>query len=118
MPRMDSLDLSWFKCRFELLERLMWIALGGGVLVPLGVLVDGIAGGLVTAIGGVLVLPFVAYLYILPVLHWKDGYAGAHSSLWGALLVIETSGWFKIIYWFRHLLPSYRRARRAADRPN
>ena len=113
---MDRLDLSWFQGRLALLERLMWTALAGGALVPIGILLGGVVGTAFTAIGVLLVVPFVLYLCVLPVLHWKDGYTGAHSSLWGALLVLETSGWFKIIYWFRHLLPDYRRARRSAAR--
>jgi hypothetical protein len=53
----------------------------------------------------VLFLPCFVYLYILTILHWKDRYKGRHSDLWGALLLIETTGWFKLVYLFRHLLP-------------
>jgi hypothetical protein len=55
--------------------------------------------------GAILFLPGFFYLYVLTIWHWKDRYKGRHSDLWGALLLIETSGWFKLIYFFRHLLP-------------
>jgi hypothetical protein len=55
--------------------------------------------------GAVLFLPGFVYLYVLTIWHWKDRYKGRHSDLWGALLLIETSGWFKLVYLFRHLLP-------------
>lgn len=56
-------------------------------------------------VGMVLILPAFFYLYVLTIWHWKDRYKGRHSDLWGALLLIETSGWFKLVYLFRHLLP-------------
>jgi hypothetical protein len=112
---MQQLDLTWYRSRFACLERLFWAALAGGVLVPGGILLNGVFGTFVTLIGVLLIVPLLGYLAILPVLHWKDGYRGNHSNLWGALLVLEASGWFKLIYWFRHLLPGYRRARRAAS---
>ena len=55
--------------------------------------------------GVVLFLPGFVYFYVLTIWHWKDRYKGCHSDLWGALLLIETSGWFKLVYFFRHLLP-------------
>jgi hypothetical protein len=55
--------------------------------------------------GALLFLPGFVYLYILTIWHWKDRYKGSHSDLWGALLLIETSGWSKLVYLFRHLLP-------------
>jgi hypothetical protein len=55
--------------------------------------------------GVVLFLPGFLYLYVLIIWHWKDRYKGRHSDLWGALLLLETTGWFKLIYFFRHLLP-------------
>jgi hypothetical protein len=38
-------------------------------------------------------------------LHWKDRYRGQHSYLWGTLILIETSGWLKLVYLFRHMVP-------------
>lgn len=55
-------------------------------------------------LGGILILPILFWLNLIPLLHWKEYYKGDKSNLWGALLLIETSGWFKIVYWFRHVL--------------
>jgi hypothetical protein len=52
-----------------------------------------------------LISPALIYIYVLTIWHWKDRYRGRHSDLWGALLLIETSGWFKLVYLFRHMLP-------------
>ena len=53
-------------------------------------------------------LPCLIYAYVLTILHWKGRYRGRHSDLWGVLLLLETSGWFKLIYIFRHMLPDMR----------
>lgn len=54
-------------------------------------------------------------LVLIPIYHWKDRYVGGHNNLWGALLVIETSGWSKVIYWFRHIFPDRARTGRYAN---
>ena len=53
-------------------------------------------------------LPCFIYAYVLTILHWKSRYRGTHSDLWGVLLLLETSGWFKLIYIFRHIRPDMR----------
>jgi len=53
-------------------------------------------------------LPCFLFVYVLTILHWKARYRGRHSDMWGALLLLETSGWFKLIYIFRHLIPDMR----------
>jgi hypothetical protein len=65
--------------------------------------------------GVVLFLPGFLYVYVLTIWHWKDRYKGRHSDLWGALLLIETSGWFKLVYLFRHLLPDAMETVRYSD---
>lgn len=55
-----------------------------------------------------LIIPVVVYLVLLTLWHWKSRYRGGHSNLWGGLLVIETSGWFKLVYLFRHIIPDSR----------
>ena len=55
------------------------------------------------------ILPVMLYLVLMTIWHWKSRYRGTHGDLWGALLVIETSGWFKIVYLFRHINPDARR---------
>ena len=67
-----------------------------------------------------LMAPFLVYLVILIIWHWKARYRGAHSDLWGAFLLVETSGITKLAYTFRHLIPDARqtgRYRRAATNP-
>ena len=59
-------------------------------------------------IGVLMMVPFFIHETIFTVWHWKRRYRGEHSDLWGAILVLETSGWFKIVYWFRHILPDWR----------
>jgi hypothetical protein len=54
------------------------------------------------------VLPCFIYAYVLTILHWKSRYRGTHSDLWGVLLLLDTSGWFKLIYIFRHIWPDMR----------
>lgn len=64
----------------------------------------------------ILVMPAIVYLVLLTLWHWKSRYRGEHSNLWGGLLVLETSGWCKLIYLFRHIIPDARgRGRYAAN---
>jgi hypothetical protein len=55
-----------------------------------------------------LLLPGGLYLSLVTIWHWKSRYRGQHSDLWGALLFFETTGWFKLVYLFRHLIPDMR----------
>ncbi len=59
-------------------------------------------------LGAILIIPGLFYAIALCIWHWKARYQGARSNLWGVLLVVETSGWFKIVYLFRHVLPDAR----------
>jgi hypothetical protein len=90
-------------------RRLRWLAIFAGAGLPfLAVAAFRQRGPLATfcaVTGAVLFLPGFVYLYILTIWHWKDRYKGSHSDLWGALLLLETTGWFKLVYLFRHLLP-------------
>jgi hypothetical protein len=67
-------------------------------------------GGVVTlfVVGVLLMLPEMIWLNLVPFMHWAKRYRGHHSTLWLCLLVFETSGWFKLIYLFRHILPDWR----------
>ena len=49
--------------------------------------------------------PCFLYAYVLTILHWKARYRGRQSDLWGVLLLLETSGGFKLAYVFRHIIP-------------
>lgn len=62
--------------------------------------------GLLTAV------PFYVFAHILTILHWKDRYIGNQSTLWGVLILIETSGWSKIVYFFRHILTDMKQSGR------
>lgn len=64
----------------------------------------------------VLIFPVIFYLMVFTLWHWKGRYIGGHSNLWGALLLIETSGWMKMVYFFRHMLPDLRGRGRYAAR--
>lgn len=66
-------------------------------------------------LGAMLIFPFAVHESVFAIWHWKRRYRGQHSNLWGALLVIETSGWFKIVCWFRHILPDWRGTGRYSD---
>ena len=63
--------------------------------------------GILLAMGGLLVTPLIIWANLLCIWHWKERYVGDHSQLWGALLILETTGWMKLVYVFRHLLPDY-----------
>ena len=53
-------------------------------------------------------MPAFLYTYVVVIWHWKERYRGKHSDLWGALILIETSGWFKLVYVLRHIVPDMR----------
>ena len=58
--------------------------------------------------GIVLFLPGAAYLILVTIWPWKERYRGKHSDLWGGLILFETTGWFKLVYLFRHIIPDAR----------
>ena len=93
------------------MKRLGIAALAGLLAVVVAVLgapeLKGMYAGL-AFIGGVLIVPVLVYTVALCIWHWKARYQGPHSNLWGVLLVVETSGWLKIVYLFRHILPDAR----------
>ena len=93
--------------KVTLLKRLAWLALIG--VIAVGAL--GVSQGEPSAwmtVGVLFVVPVAFYLLLLTVWHWKARYVGSHSNLWGGILVLETSGWLKIVYLFRHVIPDAR----------
>ena len=94
----------WFRGKWVYLKRFALLASIGIAIFLLGISAE--KRWLVVP-GVFLVVPLVFWLVLVPIYHWKDRYIGDRSKLWGALLVIETSGWFKIVYWFRHVLPDW-----------
>ena len=114
----DAQDF-WKTVKFDLFKD-YFFPLGciGAVMVlgGMGVLVSGTTWGIVLTItGGLLFLPFAVHGNLLAVWHWKKRYRGKHTYLWGALFIFETSGWFKLVYLFRHIFPDYKNAGRYAE---
>ncbi len=95
----------WFVLKWRYMKR---FALMGAIGIGFLVLADTLHME-IFALGVILIVPLIFWLVMVPLLHWKDRYVGTRSTLWGALLLIETSGWFKIAYWFRHVIPDWRK---------
>jgi hypothetical protein len=99
-----------FANKFRILVRLAKLALGA---IPLAVLAAVFHNHspwpeVLAALAVLSFLPCFVFAYVLTILHWKSRYRGTHSDLWGVLLLVETSGWSKLIYLFRHILPDIR----------
>lgn len=86
------------------------------ILAAIGIFLMVLAGNtpmeLLIIPGFLLCTPLIFWIIVVPVYHWKERYIGQKSRLWGALLVLETSSWFKLIYWFRHILPDWQQTGR------
>ena len=98
----------WDK-RFEMIRFLGWIAVAGLVTGVAALIAKGELRTFLAVVFGGLLMPLFLYVYVAVIWHWKARYRGHHSDLWGALILLETSGWFKLIYIFRHLIPDMRR---------
>jgi len=98
------MSLKWEK-RFALMRLLGKVALAGLVLAIVAIFTSDVVQILAIVSASILVLPAFVYLYLLVIWHWKDRYRGQHSDLWGAVILIETSGWMKLVYLFRYLIP-------------
>ena len=105
---MPSMSESWFARRFEALKWLGYLAFAG-VALGVGAFLVGSEGTrtVLTVLAVLSILPVFVYGMILPIWHWKERYVGDHSDLWGVLLVLEVSSWFKLVYWFRHILADW-----------
>lgn len=101
----------WFSSKWLYMK---WFSIMAVVGVGFLALADALERNIV-AWGGLLIIPLIFWLVLVPLLHWKDRYIGPKSTLWGALLLIESSGWFKIIYWFRHVIPDWKKSGRYAN---
>jgi hypothetical protein len=97
-----------WRSRFRWLLRLGIVSLfGAAIVVPL-VLMDRTAPVPLVVTGIIFLLPGVVYLTLVTMWHWKERYRGKHSNLWGGLILLETTGWFKLVYLFRHIIPDAR----------
>ena len=104
----------WFGPKWKWLKRFALAGLVGVALLCIGVFLESNA----LAAGGLaLLVPLIFWLAFIPVLHWKDRHIGTSGNVWGAFLVFETSSWSKLFYWFRHVLPDWRRTGPYADAP-
>ena len=106
-----------FANKFKILVRLVKLAILGIPLLLLALILNNLPpwAQLCLISGVVLVLPCFVWAYVLTILHWKARYRGRHSDLWGAVLLLETSGLFKLVYVFRHMLPDMRNRGRYSD---
>jgi hypothetical protein len=103
--------------KVTLLQRLLWLALVGLMLVIVGVIADSAQSDgrvvmtlvswhlMIMMLGAFALAPFILYAIVLSIWHWKARYKGKHSYLWGGILVMETSGWSKLVYLLRHVIP-------------
>ena len=95
--------------RIALLKKLAWLALLGLLVVIGGSALSSLAESPAWLFAAfILMAPAAVYLLLLIMWHWKGRYIGTHSDLWGGILLIETSGWFKLVYLFRHIIPDAR----------
>jgi len=97
-----------WKTRFDLLMYFAYLAIGAVILGLIAICTSGLAERFATIFAFLFLAPLFIWTYILTIWHWKDRYIGRHSDLWGALILVETSGWFKLIYLFRHMIPDAR----------
>jgi hypothetical protein len=96
-----------FANKFRILARLAKVALLAVPLLLLAAILHSHSplpelSGLLAVLSA---FPCLIYGYVLTILHWKTRYRGNHSDLWGVLILLEASGWLKLIYFFRHMLP-------------
>jgi len=101
-----------WQVRFELVRTLAWLILPGFALITIALWTSGLVEKSACVAGILLLLPPLVYTYIVTIWHWKSRYRGKHSDLWGAVLLLEASGWMKIVYLFRHLIPDMRQTGR------
>jgi hypothetical protein len=105
----------WEEVQFDSLKAFGWIAFAGLLLIGVALLVgkEGMGSGL-AVLGALCVVPGAFHGVLVTIWHWKSRYKGSHSKLWGALLILETTGWSRVIYFFRHVLPDRRNRGRYA----
>lgn len=104
-----------WQSRFQWLLRLGIVAvLGLAILLPC-IFMEGMAPRVLVVTGVVLFVPGSLYLLLVTIWHWKERYRGKHSDLWGGLILLETTGWFKLVYLFRHIIPDARSTGRYAS---
>lgn len=107
---------AWLEEKIAMTKKLGLTALLGVAAIVIGFsLKEELPKYMTIFIGFMMIIPWFLHETVFTIWHWKRRYRGKHSDLWGAILVIETSGWFKIVYWFRHILPDWRGTGRYSD---
>jgi hypothetical protein len=107
---------TWLEDRIAMTKKDGLAALAGAALVAVGFSPKRMEYMVpLIVIGAIMLVRFFIHETISTIWHWKRRYRGEHSDLCGALLVLETSGWFKIVYWFRHILLAWRGTSRYSD---
>jgi hypothetical protein len=97
------------EAKFSTLRKLFFAALAGIIPMIASFVVQSEGIRVFFVILSILLIsPVLFYLVVFTLWHWKGRYIGGHSNLWGALLLIETSGWMKLVYFVRHMLPDLR----------
>jgi len=99
----------WDDVAFDMFVIFCWMALCGLVLIVLALFLGPSSARAGCAVfGAVLVAPVMIHGTLLTLWHWKSRYRGKHSKLWGALLLLETSGWLRLVYLLRHVVADRR----------
>ncbi|MGD0647378.1 MAG: hypothetical protein ABR971_05240 [Acidobacteriaceae bacterium] len=101
--------------RFELIRGFGWLMLVSVAFFLVAMILPEEQRKWPEVFGVLFLLPLFLYTYVVVIWHWKERYQGKHSDLWGALLLIETSGWLKVIYLFRHIFPDMKRTPREGN---
>src|SRR6267143_6852131 len=87
---------AWLEERIAMTKKFGLAALAGAAAVAIALtLKENSKMFPLILIGAMMIVPFFMHETIFTIWHWKRRYRGEHSDLWGAILVIETSGWFK-----------------------
>ena len=101
-----------WEIRFKRLSLFGWLALVGVPFAAIASFTSDYLQTFACVAALLLIIPGFIYVYVLVILHWKSRYRGKHSDLWGVLILIETSGWMKLVYIFRHIVPDMRKSGR------
>lgn len=99
----------WLQTKFDWFIVFCWLALAGIVLIMASGFInqEQISSTLLIT-GVILIVPFILHANLLAIWHWKSRYRGSHSKIWGALMLIEISGWLRVIYLLKHVIPDRR----------
>lgn len=99
----------WIETKFDWFVVSCWLALAGiiSIIGSASMNQEQISSTLLIT-GVILIVPFILHANLLAIWHWKSRYRGSHSKLWGALMLVETTGWFRVIYLLKHVIPDRR----------